>query len=106
MGFEPVTDFSLMYALAVNWYRTGEQNYKDDLAIVGQSIQVPVLFIRATYDEVLPSWMNKRMEKSIPNLTRAEVQSGHWALWQRPGECNAIIKQWIEEVVFGGKNKL
>lgn len=46
------------------------------------------------------------MERSIPKLTRGEVPAGHWALWQTPAETNAIIKDWIEGVVLGGKSKL
>lgn len=46
------------------------------------------------------------MEKAIPNLTRGEVPAGHWALWQTPTQVNAILKDWIQGVVLGGKSKL
>ena len=98
--------FRLIYTPTVNWYRTREQNHKDDLAIVGHRIEVPVLFIQGIYDATLPPWMSKSMEKSIPSLTRAEVRSAHFLLWHKPEECNTMIKRWIEEVVFGGLNKL
>lgn len=65
----------------MSWYRAREQNYKDDLAILGRSIQVPVLFIQAIYDVVLPLWMGENVGKLIPNLTRGEVRSAHWVLW-------------------------
>lgn len=50
--------------------------------------------------------MSKGMERSIPQLTRREVDAGHWALWQAKDEVNAVLKEWFENVVFGDKVKL
>jgi len=50
--------------------------------------------------------MSAGMEKVIPNLTRGEVPSSHWALWHTPQETNEIIKRWFEGVVLGGSSKL
>lgn len=50
--------------------------------------------------------LTRGMDKAIPNLSKGRVPAGHWALWQTPGETNAIIKKWVEGVVFGGKSKL
>ncbi|KAI1934019.1 hypothetical protein LOZ58_005931 [Ophidiomyces ophidiicola] len=90
----------------LNWYRTREQNYKEDLELIGQKWEVPVLFIRATKDDALRPELSKNMGKYIPNLTQAEVDATHWALWQKPEECNAIISSWIENVAFGGRSKM
>ncbi|KAI1918281.1 hypothetical protein LOZ39_002433 [Ophidiomyces ophidiicola] len=90
----------------LNWYRTREQNYKEDLELIGQKWEVPVLFIRATKDDALRPELSKNMGKYIPNLTQAEVDATHWALWQKPEECNAIISNWIENVAFGGRSKM
>ena len=59
-------------------------------------IHQPVLFILATYDDVLKPEMSKNMDAFIPNLTRGEVPSSHWALTQKPVEVNRVIQQWIE----------
>ena len=41
------------------------------------------------------------MARSIPRLTRRQVDTSHWALWEKPEEVNGIIKNWLEGVVFG-----
>ena len=69
-------------------------------------IKQPTLYILATKDDVLTREMSRGMEKTVPNLTRGEVPAGHWALWQTPDQVNAILKDWIEGVVLGGKSKL
>ncbi|KAL2385074.1 hypothetical protein RJZ90_001537 [Blastomyces dermatitidis] len=90
----------------LNWYRTREQNYKDDLSLLGRKLDIPVLFILATQDEALRPALSRNMSKYLPNLTTAKVTAGHWALWQASTECNEAISKWMEAVVFGGKSKL
>ncbi|PGH23755.1 hypothetical protein AJ80_02185 [Polytolypa hystricis UAMH7299] len=90
----------------LNWYRTRAQNHKDDIPLLGRTVDVPVLFIRATNDPALRPELARNMRKNIRDLQIAEVEAAHWALWQRPEECNAIITEWIEEVVFAGRGKL
>ena len=65
-------------------------------------IKQPTLYILATKDMILTKEMSLGMEKAIPNLTRAEVPAGHWALWHTPDETNRILKDWLEGVVLGG----
>ncbi|KAK4561855.1 hypothetical protein LTR86_004535 [Recurvomyces mirabilis] len=92
-----------------NWYRVRKVNWEDEKAMPASQragIQQPVLFVQATYDSVLRPEMSKGMEKAIPNLTRGEVPSSHWALWHNGDKTNEIIKKWFEGVVFGGKSKL
>lgn len=96
----------LTFYKLVNWYRTRYQNYKDEQNIVGRQLDLPVLFIQATEDAALPPAMAKGMVDRVPKLTKSEVQASHWALWQRPTECNAIISRWIENFVFEGKSKI
>ncbi|OJD23955.1 hypothetical protein ACJ73_04695 [Blastomyces percursus] len=90
----------------LNWYRTREQNYKDEICLLGRKLDIPVLFILATQDEALRPALSRNMSKYLPNLTTAEVTAGHWALWQASTECNEAISKWMEAVVFGGKSKL
>ncbi|KAM3416933.1 hypothetical protein BST61_g8520 [Cercospora zeina] len=88
-----------------NWYRTRELNYHEDLGLPSETrnfIAQPTLYILATRDLVLTREMSAKMEKAVPNLTRAEVQGTHWALWHVPDEVNGVLKGWLEEVVLGG----
>lgn len=96
----------------LNWYRTREANFVDDLELLDQdgrekrSIQQPVLFVQAKRDTALPPFMADKMEEKIPLLTRREIDTSHWALWQKPEEINEMIKEWLVGVALGGKSKL
>ena len=35
------------------------------------------------------------MDQFINRLTRMEVDTSHWALVEKPGEVNVIIKAWL-----------
>lgn len=84
----------------VNWYRTRKVNHEDELAILGRRIEVPVLFIQALRDPALPPHLGKSMAKHIPKLTLKQVDTAHWALWEKPDEVNSIISEWLKDVVF------
>lgn len=60
------------------------------------TIDVPVLFIQATGDAALPPSLSEGMERFVTNLTRKEVEASHWALWQKPGEINGMVREWLE----------
>lgn len=85
----------------VNWYRTREINYKDELALLNQRITAPVLFIQALRDTALPAHLGKGMTRTLPHLAFQQINTSHWALWEKPKEVNEIIAWWLEEVVFG-----
>ncbi|KAF7194565.1 Bifunctional epoxide hydrolase 2 [Pseudocercospora fuligena] len=92
-----------------NWYRTRKVNFEDELEMQEERRKVvrqPTLYILATKDNILTREMSRGMEKAIPNLTSAEVDAGHWALWHTPDETNAILEDWLLGVVLGGKSKL
>lgn len=84
----------------VNWYRTREMNYKDELALLNQHITAPVLFIQALRDTALPAHLGKGMTRTLPHLTYQQINSSHWALLEKPKEVNEIIAWWLEEIVF------
>ncbi|EAW14544.1 alpha/beta fold hydrolase [Aspergillus clavatus NRRL 1] len=84
----------------LNWYRTREINYEEELAILHRRITAPVLFIQALKDAALPAHLGSGMTKTIPHLTFQQVDTSHWALWERPKEVNEMIAWWLEEVVF------
>ena len=89
----------------MNWYRTRRLNYEDELKLPEAQknhISQPVLFIQAAKDDVLIPAMSAGMERVIPKLTRAEVPTGHWALWQAPAQVNEIVGKWLGGLEGGG----
>ncbi|RWQ94641.1 epoxide hydrolase [Paecilomyces variotii] len=84
----------------LNWYRTRDVNYKDELSISNPQIDIPVLMIQALRDTALPPHMGQGMGKFVPNLIVEQVDTSHWALWEKPGEVNAILEMWFKDVVF------
>ena len=67
-----------------------------------------MLFIQALRDPALPPHLGKSMNKHIPDLTLRQVDTAHWALWEKPEEVNLILQEWLKGVVFadGRANKL
>lgn len=90
----------------VNWYRNRRANFDDELNLTKTKIEVPTLFVQATRDSVLRPDMARGMQNYLTDLTIAEVEATHWALWEKPEEVNSIIKKWIKQVVFAGQMKL
>lgn len=87
----------------LNWYRTRELNYKDELALVEKGeascrLKCPTMFVQATQDAALPPSMSQNMERWFDSgLKRAEVVAAHWCLWQAKEECNKLIAEWVVE---------
>ena len=121
----------VLMGFVVNWYRNREVNFKDELQYVppslpfppilvslhrinslnrhrltNKTINVPVLFIQGTRDEALPPSMSKGMEGLIPNLTRREVKTGHWALWEAPEKVNEFVGEWLGKFDRGERSNL
>ncbi|KUM62032.1 hypothetical protein ACN42_g5065 [Penicillium freii] len=92
----------------LNWYRTRDVNYGDELAILDREIQIPTLFIQALRDQALPPQLGKSMAKQFPRLTLKQVNTSHWALWEKPEEFNEIIGTWLKDqsAVDGRAGKL
>ena len=93
----------------LNWYRTREQNYVDELDYFFQGpaksakvpvIQQEVLFIMGMKDTSLLPEMSSRMSSVLPRLTTHEADGSHWILWERPNEINVILQDWFEKTVF------
>jgi len=90
----------------LNWYRTRELNFRDEkplAAVKDFKIRCPVSFVVAKNDRALPPSMSQGMEKSFEDLTVREVDAGHWALWQKPEECNWLIEGFLETLLEEGE---
>ncbi|MCJ1438625.1 hypothetical protein MMC27_008015 [Xylographa pallens] len=85
----------------LNWYRTRDLNYEEELGLEKSRIDVPVLFVQALNDTVLTPDLARGMEQHFAQLTRREVTAGHWALWQAPEQVNGMIREWLEVVAIG-----
>ena len=88
---------------STNWYRTRKLNYNDDLHDFKDSdgkLEMPVLFIATNLDPILKPEMSKGMEKSIPRLTRASVETGHWGAIEAKDEVNALAKEFLMRLQF------
>lgn len=90
----------------MNWYRTSKANFDDERPLLGKVVEQPVLFILATQDAILTRGMADASMPLLPNVTRREVPTSHWALWQDPRGVNDHIAEWLTGVVFGGKSHL
>jgi pimeloyl-ACP methyl ester carboxylesterase len=89
----------------VNWYRTREANYQDELSIRNREINVPLLFIQATRDAALPPHLGKGMGRFVPQLTIEQVDTSHWALWEKPQEVNEILARWLRTAIPDAGNE-
>lgn len=88
----------------VNWYRTRKVNFDDEQSILDRGITMPTLFIQALRDPALPPHMAKSMATKIPGVVIKQVDTGHWALWEKPEEVNAILAGWLKDVVFASNS--
>lgn len=98
----------------LNWYRTGELNFEDEKEMAeefhkenGRKVEIPTMFIAGLRDAALPPAMGEGMEKWFGEgkLRREEVESSHWALWEKPEEVNAYIKDFVLKII-GGQSHL
>lgn len=88
----------------LNYYRTQELNYRDDLEIAkkGYKFQMPAMMITASEDSALPPSMSEGMDDSFESLSRAEVKASHWALWQASDAVNQHVTKWLDGILGGG----
>ena len=86
--------------MIVNWYRTREINFQEELSILGTTITVPLLFIQPRKDQVFPPPLGKGMDKLIPNITHVVIDGAHWALINNSVQVNRVISDWLRRVVF------
>lgn len=87
-----------------NWYRTDRINWEDDQELIRNHVrlEMPTLYIGASYDPVLTPAMSRGMEDVATNLTRGEVKAWHWAHIEKSAEVNACIGDWLSAVVKKG----
>lgn len=80
----------------VNLYRNVDRNWalmKDRDEVV----RAPSLWVGADLDLFLPPESADGMEKLVPDLEKHVIaDSGHWVMWEKPDELNALIIDWLK----------
>ncbi|XP_077983681.1 bifunctional epoxide hydrolase 2-like [Glandiceps talaboti] len=82
----------------LNWYRNIETNWKEGCKIPHRKVRVPSLMVTASYDYVLTPESSRFMEPWVPDLTRANLECGHWTQVEKPRELNEILVSWLDKV--------
>ncbi|KAF2971714.1 hypothetical protein GQX73_g1778 [Xylaria multiplex] len=81
----------------LNWYRTYQANWEDEVGLEKKTIDIPCLFVLASRDTVLTKDLSEGMEDFIPLLTRKEIDAGHFVLVEKPHEVNIALQEWLEQ---------
>ncbi|KAI8315236.1 Laccase abr2 [Colletotrichum sp. SAR11_240] len=91
----------------LNWYRTGELNWQDELALVPANASYtakytqPALYIGGSLDTALPPVLSTGMETYFNSLSRGEVNGTHWVMWEKPEDVNSYVGNWLASSVLG-----
>ncbi|GKT46109.1 bifunctional epoxide hydrolase 2 [Colletotrichum spaethianum] len=91
----------------LNWYRTGELNWEDELVLVPDDAAYtakfaqPALYIGGSLDAALPPVLSTGMETYFNSLSRGVVNGTHWVMWEKPEEVNSYVGNWLTGSVFG-----
>ncbi|KAK2056757.1 alpha/beta-hydrolase [Colletotrichum caudatum] len=96
----------------LDWYRTGELNYRDELALLpsggadagavfSAKFAQPALYIGGSQDSALPPVLSTGMEAYFDSLARGVANGSHWVMAERPAEVNGFIGGWLADSVLG-----
>lgn len=87
-------------------YRIRELDSEDELPLAKEQpdfkFKVPAMLVMAELDHALPLSLADGQEKYHEgNNFKSEVLAGssHWALIQKPAECNAFIGEFVKRVL-------
>jgi pimeloyl-ACP methyl ester carboxylesterase len=79
----------------INWYRNWTRNW-EALADGNYHIDLPVLFIGAMDDVLIPLEMIEKMRPMIRNLEVHMLEPcGHWTQQERPDDVNRLLIDWL-----------
>ncbi len=79
----------------INWYRNWTRNW-EAMANAEYDIKVPVLFIGAVDDVLIPLEMIAKMRPMIRELeTHMLEPCGHWTQQERPADVNRLLLDWL-----------
>ncbi|KAJ3012215.1 hypothetical protein HKX48_006404 [Thoreauomyces humboldtii] len=81
-----------------NWYRTRRVNWEDEVPVMNTrkvEADTPVLMVLAKHDPALPVSMSAHIKEDVMNLTLKKLDTGHWAMMERPDELNVMLGEWL-----------
>jgi pimeloyl-ACP methyl ester carboxylesterase len=88
-----------------SYYLNHEANRRyTETSVNDGRLDMPVLFVEATYDAVADSSVSDLAEpmlEHVTDLTEHSVATGHWAAMERPAEVNAALAAWLVRKVPG-----
>ncbi|MEM6746478.1 MAG: alpha/beta hydrolase [Pseudomonadota bacterium] len=75
-------------------YRLVDTHWEERKAF-NPDITIPALMVTATRDVLLPAEASHGMEGWVTDLSRDEVDSGHWVTWEAPNEASTALLKWL-----------
>ncbi len=85
----------------INLYRNIDRNW-EIIKAHDPIIRHPALWVGAASDLYLPPSGAEGMEKIVPNVEKHIIPDcGHWVMWEKPAELNAILVDWLLREMSG-----
>ena len=85
-----------------SWYVNGDENQKFNELKDDHSLNMPSLFVHATYDYVCDTTSSPKfaqpMRELCKNLTEERIDCGHWMAQEKPEELNKILGKWLKSI--------
>jgi pimeloyl-ACP methyl ester carboxylesterase len=70
---------------------------RHDPPIAYASITASVLLMSAEHERIIPGWMSRRLRDRFPSAEHVVIgDAGHVLLEERPRECNAVIRRYLD----------
>lgn len=86
----------------INYYRNFDHNWELTPQLRGVQVTQPSLLVTATHDKILTPEMTRGMERVVPNLTRGELDCGHWTQQEKPAEVNHLLLEFLRQLPSWG----
>jgi pimeloyl-ACP methyl ester carboxylesterase len=80
-------------ANGIGLYRANVRNYERIAG--GARTQLPALLVVPVRDRYIGPALARSATRFAPNLRRADVDAGHWAIWTRPAEVAGLIADFV-----------
>jgi len=82
-----------------SWYMNHQRNGEfAKFAVNNGKLEMPVLFLHATYDyvcETVDSRLAEPMRQDCKRFSEAVIRSGHWMAQEQPASTNAAVARWL-----------
>ena len=79
----------------INLYRNIDENWRY-MEARDEMVRAPSLWVGAELDLFLPPEKAADMPDIVPDLeTHVLAECGHWVMWEKPAELNAIVVEWL-----------